>query len=300
MVSVLDYVGNGSLTWLTNISDTDSNYESENNSNHSGSSADNVANGSKSGAKGRDAHRNEDDLRGTRRNRQQDPLNGLPVPSTISRKDISAADSIDLQMLAEKRNELALAGQDNEWDPPGRRSLNPRLGVRRSSTINDIDDGTNDDDAALASVGRGGPPRPGPPPPPPPANFGSRQPPPPPPPGHPQTQNPSASRSLHPPDSLLRQIAPSSTLQSLFVKNWSNPHVAEPYMWRDRLRITGRRKSDSSLDHQREVANSPSLYPNLPPDISKRKMLSSWKRRVHGAVQTNEPNFDSKQIFLNF
>jgi len=68
---VLDYVGKRSLTWLTNIPDTDSSYEDEHISNNSDSYADNnTAHASKAGAEGRDAHRTEDDLRGTRRSQQ--------------------------------------------------------------------------------------------------------------------------------------------------------------------------------------------------------------------------------------
>jgi hypothetical protein len=133
IVRVLYHVGKGDLAWLTNNSDSDLIYESDALSSFSDSDADNSVPGSKAGSKGRPAGRNEDEYYDPRQNRQQGPSEGLPVPSTISRKDTSAADSIDLQILAEKSNELALAGQDNEREH-GRRSPKHRLEFRRSSS----------------------------------------------------------------------------------------------------------------------------------------------------------------------
>ncbi|PMD60575.1 uncharacterized protein K444DRAFT_386140 [Hyaloscypha bicolor E] len=117
--------------------DSDSIYENEVLSTYSDSDADNSVRGSEAGAKGMVVNLTEVDLRATRQNRQQGPSEGLPVPSTISRKDTSAADSIDLQILAEKPNELALAGQDNEREH-GRRSPKRRLGIRRYSSPDPI------------------------------------------------------------------------------------------------------------------------------------------------------------------
>jgi hypothetical protein len=272
-------VGKGDLAWLTNNSDSDLNYESEVLSTYSDSDADNSVRGSNAGAKGRVAHGNEDDLRATRQNRQQGPSEGLPVPSTISRKETLAADSIDLQILAEKPNELALAGQDNEREHR-RRSPRRRLGIRRSSSTSPI-------------AGTNNPPPPPPPPPPdiPRSPFDSlyRPPRPPPPPGIHRHPRPP-TESIHPQNSLMEKILPSSTLQSLFVQNWNNPRVSEPYIWRDRLRVTGRRKSESSLDnHRQEEGNSPSVYRNLPPDMSKRTILAGWRRRAPGADMTKGP-----------
>jgi hypothetical protein len=93
------------------------------------------------------------------------------------------------------------------------------------------------------------------------------------------------------------QMLPNSTLQSLFMQNWSNPRVSEPYIWRDRLRVTGRRKSESSLENHRQgEGNSPSVYRNLPPDMSKRKTLAGWKRIVPGAILTKGPIPDHEHI----
>ena len=191
-------------------------------------------------------------------------------------------------MLAEKSNELGLARQDN-GRVHGRRSPERRRGTRRSSSVSLVDLETTHNPPLGLPGGR-------PPPPPPPPPRGSLPHQPPPPNSFPQ-QPPPGARSLYPPNSLLGQIAPNNSLQNLFVQNWNNTRIAEPYMWRDRLRITGRRKSESSLDHhRREVANSPSVYHNLPPDISKRKMLASWRRRVPDAVQTNESIFAHEHI----
>jgi hypothetical protein len=205
------------LAWLTVNSVSNSIYDSGDASTNNESDADNSASGLEDDAPGRLVYSSEEDVRSSQHFHQHGPSEG-PVPSTISRKDISAADSIDLQMLAEKPNELALAGQDN-GRRRSHRSPRRRLGTQRPSNVIQTS-GANIPpppplDGAPGGAGLGPPPRPPNPP-------------------------------VYPQSSFLEQVLPRRSLQSLFMKNWSNPRVCEPYFWRDRLRVIGRRKSESS------------------------------------------------------
>jgi hypothetical protein len=189
---------------------------------------------------GDDASSDEDDLHGKEQ----------PVPSTISRgtiRDSAAGGSIDidLQILAEKGNKLALAG---------------RVKRRRKSR-------------SPSNIHRGYQSRPpGPPGPPVPIPMNGGGPPLPP------------QKSAQP--SLLNKIRPGNTLHGLFAQNWSNAEISGPYRWRERLRVTGRRKSESNLDDYRQKkARSPLLSQHPQQHVSSRNIVSGWRLKGRSTAQ---------------
>jgi hypothetical protein len=78
---------------------------------------------------------------------------------------------------------------------------------------------------------------------------------------------------------------PGRDLRTLYRETWSDRPRFASYNWRDRLRTTGRRKSESNLDIYRETNEDSRISQHLPPNASKRMLVKSWKLAGHQIEQ---------------
>jgi hypothetical protein len=60
-------------------------------------------------------------------------------------------------------------------------------------------------------------------------------------------------------------------------ETWSDRQQFAPYNWRDKLRVTGRRKSESDLGFRCATDDDSVISQHLPPNTSSRRLVSTWK-----------------------
>lgn len=196
----------------------------------------------------------------------------LLVRSTISRdttQNTPAVDSVDLSKLVAHTNDL-LFNARNIGPPRSPRALSPgpdpRLEIPTMPQSHPL--------------------------PPPPPGIGAKSP----------ITIPSYSLdNPHPnpyvsPSSILAEIKPGSDLTTMYRNAGSDPTRFVSYIWRDTLRITGRRKSESDLGHYREEGND-SWIPvsqHFVPTASRRDIVSSWKTVGLNTKQNNSGSLSLK------
>jgi hypothetical protein len=197
----------------------------------------------------------------------------LLVRSTISRdttQNTPAVDSVDLSKLAAHTNDLLRNAR--HIDPPPLPPPPPAPGVFLPD--------------------------------PPPMGYQSLQPPPPP--SHPPpgmgkkapipipTYGWDNSTRHGFPSSILAGIKPGGELTMMYRDTWSDPTRFASYNWRDTLRITGRRKSESDLGHYREEGDDSWISQHLPPNASRRTLVHNWKTGGLNIKQNKSGNLPLK------
>jgi hypothetical protein len=83
------------------------------------------------------------------------------------------------------------------------------------------------------------------------------------------------------PTSILAKITPGKDLRTLFQETWSDRPRLASYNWRDKLRITSRRKSESDLAIYRGTDHDSRISQHLPPNASNRRLVANWKLAGH-------------------
>jgi hypothetical protein len=82
----------------------------------------------------------------------------------------------------------------------------------------------------------------------------------------------------------------------MYRDTWSDPTRFASYNWRDTLRITGRRKSESDLGHSREKDDDSWISQHLPPNASRTSLVNTWKMAGLKIKQNNSGNLPLKSF----
>jgi hypothetical protein len=186
----------------------------------------------------------------------------LLVHSTISRdttQNTPAVDSIDLSKIASHTDDLPLNTRDAVLEGSGPLPLDPPWPSARLGPLYGVPNVYDVVDNSRVV--------PAPPPIP---------------------RNPLPALHLNPgypgppaPTSILAKITPGKDSRTLFQETWSDRPRLASYNWRDKLRITSRRKSESDLAIYRGTDHDSRISQHLPPNASNRRLVANWKLAGH-------------------
>lgn len=87
---------------------------------------------------------------------------------------------------------------------------------------------------------------------------------------------------------------PGRDLRTVYRETWSDKPRYATYNWRDKLRMTTRRKSESNLDIYPEKNKDSWISQHLPPNASTRSLVKSWQLAGHQIEQESEEGLPQK------